>query len=155
MLPSDFLTSFKTFFKRSSNSPRYLAPATKLAISSSHIVLSFKLLGTSPLTILRASPSTIAVLPTPGSPISTGLFLVLRDKILVILLISSSLPITGSIFPFFTSSMILRPYFSKTFTFSSIFGYIFITSQYHYTHFFSICQVRVLIAKKEKKQLLT
>ena len=30
--------------------------------------------GTSPLTMRRASPSAIAVLPTPGSPISTGLF---------------------------------------------------------------------------------
>ena len=144
--PSDFLTSFKTFFKRSSNSPRYFAPATKLAISSSHIVLFFKLLGTSPLTILRASPSTIAVLPTPGSPIKTGLFLVLRDKILVILRISSSLPITGSILPFLTSSMILRPYFSKTFSFScSIFWYIFITSRLILYSSFSTCQVRVLI----------
>ena len=34
--------------------------------------------GTSPFTIRNASPSTIAVLPTPGSPISTGLFFVRR-----------------------------------------------------------------------------
>lgn len=33
---------------------------------------------TSPLIIRCAKPSTIAVLPTPGSPISTGLFLVRR-----------------------------------------------------------------------------
>ena len=31
--------------------------------------------GTSPLTIRCANPSTIAVLPTPGSPISTGIVL--------------------------------------------------------------------------------
>ena len=37
--------------------------------------------GTSPATIRWASPSTIAVLPTPGSPISTGLFFVRRDRI--------------------------------------------------------------------------
>jgi hypothetical protein len=34
-----------------------------------------------PLETMRAaSPSAIAVLPTPGSPISTGLFFVLRDR---------------------------------------------------------------------------
>ena len=37
--------------------------------------------GTSPLTMRCARPSTIAVLPTPGSPISTGLFLVRRCRI--------------------------------------------------------------------------
>ena len=114
MFPSLFLTSFKTFFKRSSNSPRYLAPATKEAISSSQIVLSFKLSGTSPLTILWASPSTIAVLPTPGSPIKTGLFFVFLDKILVILRISSSRPITGSVFLVLTSFVMSRPYFFNT-----------------------------------------
>ena len=36
--------------------------------------------GTSPSTMRRASPSTMAVLPTPGSPMSTGLFLVRRDS---------------------------------------------------------------------------
>ena len=36
--------------------------------------------GTSPWTIFCASPSTTAVLPTPGSPTSTGLFLVRRDS---------------------------------------------------------------------------
>ena len=118
ILPSLFLISFKTFFKRSSNSPRYLAPATKLAKSSSHIFLSFKLLGTSPAIIRLASPSTIAVFPTPGSPIKTGLFFVFLDKIRVIPRISSSRPITGSILPFLESCVISRPYFSKTFSFS-------------------------------------
>ncbi len=36
--------------------------------------------GTSPATIRWARPSTIAVLPTPGSPISTGLFFVRRES---------------------------------------------------------------------------
>ena len=39
-----------------------------------------RLSGTSPETIRWARPSTIAVLPTPGSPISTGLFLVRRRE---------------------------------------------------------------------------
>src|SRR6202451_185643 len=52
--------------------------------------------GTSPETILRARPSTIAVLPTPGSPISTGLFFVRRLSTWITRRISSSRPITGS-----------------------------------------------------------
>ena len=46
-----------------------------------------------------ARPSTIAVLPTPGSPISTGLFLVRRCRIWMQRRISSSRPITGSSLP--------------------------------------------------------
>jgi hypothetical protein len=34
--------------------------------------------GTSPLSMRMARPSTMAVLPTPGSPMSTGLFFVRR-----------------------------------------------------------------------------
>ena len=121
MLPSDFLTSFKTFFNLSSNSPRYLAPAISDAISSSQIVLSFNDAGTSPLTIRCARPSIIAVLPTPGSPINTGLFLVLRESIRVILRISSSLPIIGSTLPSLKWAVISLPYFSKTFSSSVLF----------------------------------
>ena len=98
--PSPFLISFKSIFTLSSNSPRYLVPAIIAPKSRLITSLSFKLSGTSPLTILWAKPSTIAVLPTPGSPIKTGLFLVLLDKICISLLISSSLPTTGSSFPF-------------------------------------------------------
>ena len=112
--PSLSFISLRTFSILSSNSPLYLAPATKLAKFNSHIVLFFNDAGTSPLTILLASPSTIAVLPTPASPIRTGLFLVLRLNTLVIDLISSSLPITGSILPCFASLVISRPYFFKT-----------------------------------------
>ncbi len=46
-----------------------------------------------------ARPSTIAVLPTPASPISTGLFLVRRDSTWMVRRISSSRPITGSSLP--------------------------------------------------------
>ena len=79
--PSSFATSLSTAFRRSSNSPRYLAPASNKAMSSTSTRLSFSVSGTSPLTMRCANPSTIAVLPTPGSPISTGLFLPRRCNI--------------------------------------------------------------------------
>ena len=50
-------------------------------------------------TMRWARPSTMAVLPTPASPISTGLFLVRRDRISTVCSISSARPITGSIWP--------------------------------------------------------
>ena len=96
MRPSLRLISASTAFKRSSNSPRNFAPAIRLPISSEKIVLSFSESGTSPRTIRCASPSAIAVLPTPGSPISTGLFFVFRLKIRMTLRISLSRPMTGS-----------------------------------------------------------
>ena len=68
-------------------------------MSSASSFLSFRLSGTSPLTMRSARPSTIAVLPTPGSPISTGLFLVRRDSTWMVRRISSSRPITGSSLP--------------------------------------------------------
>ena len=143
--PFESLISFRTFLRRSSNSPRYLAPAIRAPKSRDHILLPFKVLGTSPFTIRMASPSTIAVLPTPGSPIKTGLFFVFLDRIRIILRISSSLPITGSTLFFLTASVISRPYFSKTFSFSSpILGYILTPSfyyKYNYIAKISTCQV--------------
>ncbi len=67
-------------------------------ISRDRIFLFFKISGTLPSLILLAKPSIIAVLPTPGSPTNTGLFLVRRDKILITRSISRSRPMTGSIF---------------------------------------------------------
>ena len=96
--PSLFFTSSSTAFNLSSNSPLYFAPATKAPKSRAKIFLSFKPSGTSPLTIRCAKPSTAAVLPTPGSPISTGLFFVFLERILITFLISESRPITGSSF---------------------------------------------------------
>eukprot|EP01033_Poteriospumella_lacustris_P001335 gene1334-gene1596 len=98
MLPEASSTSFKTDFRRSSNSPWYLAPAIKAPISRENR-RQFKDSGTSPLIIRCARPSTIAVLPTPGSPIKTGLFLRRRARTLMTRRISSSLPMTGSNFP--------------------------------------------------------
>ncbi len=68
-------------------------------MSSDSTRLFFSVSGTSPLTMRCASPSTMAVLPTPGSPISTGLFLVRRCRIWITRRISSSRPMTGSSLP--------------------------------------------------------
>ena len=54
---------------------------------------------------MEAKPSIHAVLPTPGSPKRIGLFLFFLDKISIILSISDSLPITGSILPSLQSSV--------------------------------------------------
>ncbi len=96
--PSAPVISLSTALSRSSNSPRYLVPAMSAPRSSAIKCLFLSESGTSPLTMRCASPSTIAVLPTPGSPISTGLFLVRRDKTCITRRISSSRPITGSSF---------------------------------------------------------
>ncbi len=74
-------TSFITFFKRSSNSPRNFVPATRRPRSRERISLSLIDSGTFPCTIAFASPSAIAVFPTPASPMSTGLFFVRRERI--------------------------------------------------------------------------
>ena len=72
--------SSSTPLSRSSNSPRYLAPATMPPRSSASTRLPRRISGTSTSTIFWARPSTMAVLPTPGSPMRTGLFLVRRDE---------------------------------------------------------------------------
>ena len=54
-----------------------------------------------PEAIRKASPSAIAVLPTPGSPIRQGLFFVRRERICTTLPISLSRPIIASSFPSF------------------------------------------------------
>ena len=111
--PSAALTSLSTALRRSSNSPRYLAPADQGAHVEGEDGLVAQPLGTSPRTIRPARPSTMAVLPTPGSPISTGLFLDLRDRIWTTRRISASRPITGSSLPARASATRSRPYFSK------------------------------------------
>ena len=97
--PSASWTSFSTAFRRSSNSPRYLLPAISAPMSSATTRRSRSDSGMSPETMRWASPSTIAVLPTPGSPIRTGLFFVRRDSTWMTRRISSSRPITGSSLP--------------------------------------------------------
>ncbi len=95
----DFLTSAKVFLIRSSNSPRYLVPATMPEMSRERIRLSCSSSGTSPKAIFLASPSAMAVLPTPGSPMRQGLFFVRRERICTTRWISASRPITGSSLP--------------------------------------------------------
>ena len=90
------LSSSMTFFRRSSNSPRYFVPATRLPMSRVTMRRPCSISGTSPLMMRWASASTMAVLPTPGSPMSTGLFLVRRERICTTRSISCSRPTTGS-----------------------------------------------------------
>ena len=97
--PSSLARSLSTFFSRSSNSPRNLAPARSEAMSSDSTRLPLSESGTAPSTMRWARPSTMAVLPTPGSPISTGLFLVRRCSTWMARRISSSRPMTGSSLP--------------------------------------------------------
>ena len=81
------------------------------SMSSDRSFLSFRLSGTSPLRMRSARPSTMAVLPTPGSPIKTGLFLVRRESTWTVRRISSSRPITGSILPSRAAWVRSRAYF--------------------------------------------
>src|SRR5215213_8672454 len=105
------VTSCSTALRRSSNSPRYFAPAMRAPMSRARSFFSFSDSGTSPLTMRSARPSTIAVLPTPGSPMRTGLFLVRRDRTWMVRRISSSRPITGSSLPSRAASVRSRAYF--------------------------------------------
>jgi len=122
ILPSDLVISVMTALSLSSNSPRNLLPATMAPKSSARTFLSFRLSGTSPDMMRCAKPSTIAVFPTPGSPISTGLFFVLLESTCITLRISSSRPITGSSLPARARVVRSRVYFSKTWYFSSAFS---------------------------------
>ena len=117
--PSASAISFRTAFSRSSNSPRYLAPATIEPMSRAMTRFPFSPSGTSPSTMRVARPSTMAVLPTPGSPMRTGLFLVRRDSTWMTRRISSSRPMTGSIFPWRAASVRSRPYRSSAWKVSS------------------------------------
>src|SRR4029453_3709141 len=69
---------------------------------------------TSPLTIACARPSTTAVLPTPGSPIRTGLFLVRPERTCITRSISLPRPMTGSSLESRAAWVRLRPNWSRT-----------------------------------------
>ena len=119
-----FFTSSITAFKRSSNSPLYFAPAIKALISRAITRLFARLVGTSRFTIICARPSTIAVFPTPGSPSNIGLFFVLRIKICIMRVISSSLPITGSSSPARAFAFRSTPNFLSASRFSSLLSFV-------------------------------
>ena len=91
--------SFNRACMRSSNWPLYFVPATIDVMFR----LTMRLLNSTGDTRLRAiscaNPSTMALLPTPGSPISMGLFFLRRHNISVTRCISSSRPTTGSSLP--------------------------------------------------------
>ena len=74
--PSEPWISWRTAFRRSSNSPRYFEPASSAPMSSAQTRLPLRPFRNVAGDDAWASPSTMAVLPTPGSPISTGLFFV-------------------------------------------------------------------------------
>mmetsp|Transcript_169801 Transcript_169801/g.544981 ORF Transcript_169801/g.544981 Transcript_169801/m.544981 type:complete len:270 (-) Transcript_169801:420-1229(-) len=93
---SSLLTSSMIDLSLSSNSPRYLVPATMAAMSSEYSCLLRSFAGTLPSAIICARPSATAVLPTPGGPTRQALFFRLRSKIWMILWSSFSRPTTGS-----------------------------------------------------------
>ena len=101
------------FLRRSSNSPRYFVPATSKPISKVTTRFSWRISGISLLIMRCAKPSAIAVLPTPGSPIKTGLFLVRRPRIWITRSISFSRPTTGSSLPSWASCVKLEPNSSR------------------------------------------
>ncbi len=97
MMSSALMTSSIAALMRSSKSPLYFVPATIPVISNAMIRIFLIVSGISSVAILRAIPSAMAVLPTPGSPTRQGLFFVRLLKICTTLSISCSLPMTGSI----------------------------------------------------------
>ena len=128
MRPSAALTSRITALRRSSNSPWNFAPASIWPTSSATMRTSFICSGQSPFTMRCASPSTTAVLPTPGSPISTGLFLVRRLSTCMQRRISSSRPMTGSSLPPSAFSVRSMPYFFRaSMVFSALGSFTFFT----------------------------
>jgi hypothetical protein len=79
--------------------------------------LFFRSSGTWFAAIRAARPSTTAVLPTPGSPISTGLFFWRRERICMTRSISVWRPTTGSSLPSVACFVRLRPNWSRSFEF--------------------------------------
>jgi len=94
-------SSLRTVFRRCSKSPRYLVPASNAPMSSEYTCASARISGTSPRVMRQASPSAIAVLPTPASPTSSGLFLRRRHSTCTTRSTSDSRPISGSMRPSF------------------------------------------------------
>mmetsp|Transcript_13776 Transcript_13776/g.34697 ORF Transcript_13776/g.34697 Transcript_13776/m.34697 type:complete len:224 (-) Transcript_13776:487-1158(-) len=107
------LISSISFFSLSSNSPRYLVPATRRPMSRETTCFPSMVSGTSPPAIICARPSAMAVLPTPGSPIRHGLFLVRRPRICVTRPISFFRPTQGSSLPSWACFVRFVPYSSR------------------------------------------
>ena len=99
---------------RSSNCPRYLVPATSEAKSRVMTRLLYKIRETFFWTMRKANPSAMALLPTPGSPMSRGLFFLRRLSICDTRSISFSRPTTGSSLSCSANSVRSRPKLSST-----------------------------------------
>ena len=97
----------------SSNSPRYFDPANNDAISNPHTSCCLIKSGTRPACISWANPSTIAVLPTPGSPTINTLALKRRANTVIMSANSLSRPIMGSNLLLAASAVILVQYSSS------------------------------------------
>src|SRR5438477_2620835 len=81
---------------RSSYCPRNAVPASRATWSRATMRASFRAGGTSAAAMRCASPSTMAVFPTPAFPISAGLFLLWRSRMSTARAISASRQRTGS-----------------------------------------------------------
>ena len=105
-------SSSRRVLNRSSKSPRYLVPATRLAISSASSRRPCSIRGTFRLAMRWARPSARAVLPTPGSPTRQGLFFWRRHRISTIRSSSASRQNTGSSSPSTARRVRSRQYLS-------------------------------------------
>ena len=114
MTSGDFSNSFITAFMRSSNCPRYLVPATSEATSRVTILLLNSTRLTFFSTMRNASPSAMALLPTPGSPIKMGLFFFRRLSTWLTRSISFARPTMGSRRPSSAMRVKSRPKLSST-----------------------------------------
>mmetsp|Transcript_45742 Transcript_45742/g.145765 ORF Transcript_45742/g.145765 Transcript_45742/m.145765 type:complete len:208 (+) Transcript_45742:1581-2204(+) len=99
MIRGSAITSSITCLRRSSNSPRYLVSATSIPTCRERSRLPCSRGGTFLSTIICASPSARAVLPTPGSPTRQGLHLRRLTRMRSMRPTSSSRPTQGSSLP--------------------------------------------------------
>ena len=90
------LSDLTTALKRSSKSPRKREPASSAPVSSAKISASFSVSCTSSESSRSASPSAMAVFPTPASPTNTGLFFRRRQSTSMVRCSSFVRPISGS-----------------------------------------------------------
>ena len=91
-----FRSAARTALNRSSKSPRKRVPASSAAVSSAKTSAPASAAGTSPCRRRCASPSAMAVLPTPASPTNTGPFFRRRHSTSSVRCSSFCRPISGS-----------------------------------------------------------
>ncbi len=98
-----------TLRTRSSKAPRCSVPPSRAPTLSSTIRLPARTAGSLPSAARMAIASTTAVLPTPASPTSTGLFLLLRASAWSTARISRRRPMIGPISPLRARAVRSRP----------------------------------------------